>query len=130
MKTIDKFLIILNLFLIIFGLFVLYQIIRKILGGSWGTEQSILALLILNITITFGIVAIIGTLKSDLKFLRLQFNTLAKDFKPLLKEFHEQRSEFKLFSKEFHEQRNEIRKLSKELYSLSKGFRSYIEHYN
>ena len=35
--------------LFIFAIYVIYQIFKKILGGSWSIEQIILSLLILNI---------------------------------------------------------------------------------
>lgn len=38
----------------IFGIYVAYQIVKILLGGSWGVEDAILALVVLNITITFG----------------------------------------------------------------------------
>lgn len=38
----------------IFGIYVAYQIVKILLGGSWGVEDAILALVVLNITITFS----------------------------------------------------------------------------
>jgi len=35
--------------LLLFAVYIIYQIIRKILGGSWSIEQIILSLLVLNI---------------------------------------------------------------------------------
>ena len=39
----------------ILAIIIIIQIIKILVGGSWSTENAILALLILNITITFGI---------------------------------------------------------------------------
>jgi len=39
----------LKILLLIFAAYIVYQIIRKILGGSWESEQIIISLLILNI---------------------------------------------------------------------------------
>lgn len=47
----------------------------------------ILALLMLNIGITFSIVIIVVQLKSDLNHLRRQFSSLANDFKDFRKKF-------------------------------------------
>jgi len=38
-----------DILLIILGLFIAYQILRKILGGSWENEALIIALLIFNL---------------------------------------------------------------------------------
>lgn len=39
----------------ILGAIIIVQILRIILGGSWKVEDAILALLVLNITLTFGL---------------------------------------------------------------------------
>ncbi len=49
MKKIDW----IDFLLIIFGLFVAYQLLLKIIGGSWQTEALIIALLVTNIGLTF-----------------------------------------------------------------------------
>ncbi|MDP2908635.1 MAG: hypothetical protein Q8N77_02400 [Nanoarchaeota archaeon] len=35
--------------LVLFAVYIIYQVLRKILGGGWSIEQIILSLLILNI---------------------------------------------------------------------------------
>ena len=67
--------------LIIFGLFLAYQIILKLLGGSWPTENIIIALLVFNIGLTFTIAFNLAQLRSDHNHIVGQFNHLAKDFK-------------------------------------------------
>ncbi|MBI2449190.1 hypothetical protein HYV49_02750 [Candidatus Pacearchaeota archaeon] len=42
-----------DILLILLGLFIAYQIIRKIIGGSWQTESLIIALLIFNLGLTW-----------------------------------------------------------------------------
>ncbi len=90
MKAIDALLTIVYAAVIVFGLFIAYQLIRKILGGSWGTEDIITAMVIANITVTFGLA--INTTKgitkinSELSHLRKQFNSLATDFKAHIKD--------------------------------------------
>ena len=42
-----------DLLLVIFGLFIAYQLLLKIIGGSWQSEAVIIGLLMLNIGLTF-----------------------------------------------------------------------------
>jgi len=67
--------------ILILGLFVAYQIIKKILGGSWETEDIILALLVFNLSCVFTIILSLAKLSSDHNHLTRQFYHLAKDFK-------------------------------------------------
>lgn len=69
------------IFLSLFGLFIAYQILLKILGGSWETEDIILAMIIFNVGLTFTIGFNQAKLKSDHNHLSNQFYCLAKDFK-------------------------------------------------
>jgi len=80
-KIIDYFVSILIIILILFGTFIIYQLIRKILGGSWTTENIIIALLIFEIGLTFTIAVSLARLISDHNHLKGQFCSLAKDFK-------------------------------------------------
>lgn len=41
-----------DIILILFGLFIAYQLIRAIIGGSWQTEALIIGLLMFNIGLT------------------------------------------------------------------------------
>ncbi len=43
----------LDILLILLGLFIAYQLLRAILGGSWQTESIIIALLIFNLGLTW-----------------------------------------------------------------------------
>lgn len=40
----------------VLGIIIIIQILRIIFGGSWKVEDAILALLVLNVTLTFGLV--------------------------------------------------------------------------
>ena len=71
--------------LILFGWFIIYQILRKVFGGSWVSESLIIGLLILNITLTFNLTKETAEIKTDLYHLRTQFQSLAQDFKEHLK---------------------------------------------
>ncbi len=42
-----------DILLILLGLFIAYQIITKLLGGSWQTESIIISLLIFNLGVTY-----------------------------------------------------------------------------
>lgn len=52
--------------IIIVSIITLYQIIRAIFGGTWSTENITIALLILNLTISFTLAGMIGDLRSKL----------------------------------------------------------------
>jgi len=73
--------IILTLILIVFSLFILYQIILKLFGDSWSIEQVILALLVANIGITFSLAVKQAKLSTQLLNLISQFRCLSSDFK-------------------------------------------------
>ena len=42
-----------DIILILLGLFIAYQILRAILGGSWQTESIMIALVIFNLGLTW-----------------------------------------------------------------------------
>lgn len=65
----------------LFGIYLLIEILRKVLGGSWSTEDIILALLIFNLGSLFTIGILVAQLKSDHDHLKEQFKSLANDFK-------------------------------------------------
>lgn len=80
-KFYDVAQLILNLFLIVFGLYVAYQLILKLLGGSWMTENLIIAFLVMNIGLTLGNTFRLVKLSSDYGYLRGQFNSLVRDLR-------------------------------------------------
>ncbi len=63
------------------GIFVLIQLIRKILGGSWSSEDIVIGLLLFNLGSLFTIGMILVQLRSDHRHLKSQFRSLADDFK-------------------------------------------------
>jgi len=71
--------------LIIFGLFIAYQIIKSIFGWSWSTEDIIISLLIFNLGCVFTIGLVLAKLRSDHNHLVSQFRSLADDFKKHVK---------------------------------------------
>ena len=73
--------VILIIILLILGIFLAYQIIRKIFGGSWSNEDIILTLLVFNLGCVFTIILNLAKLNSDHQHLERQFFHLAKDFK-------------------------------------------------
>lgn len=84
-----------EIFLILFGIFMLIQVLRKILGGSWTSEDVILGFLFLNLGFTIGVVIVLAELKSDHNHLNRQFYALATDFKSHRQEFNHEVNEIK-----------------------------------
>ena len=58
----------LEIILIIFGLFIAYQLLRAIIGGSWQAESLIIAFLVFNFTLIWKLNT--NILKLDSKFER------------------------------------------------------------
>ncbi len=85
---------IIEIITVLFGLFILFQIIRKVLGGSWGTENIILGLVVLNTGCIFTIAFILARLISDHNHLKDQFRCMARDFKALTKDFRKMTIDF------------------------------------
>ena len=75
-----------NIFLILFGLFIAYQILRKVFGGSWIVESLIIALLMFNIGYTIKMDRRLTRIEADLHHLRKQFDSLAYDYKEHVKQ--------------------------------------------
>lgn len=73
--------IILYVLLILFSIFIIYQLIIKILGGSWETQDIIIALLILIIGFIFNITVKLTKIETNFNNLKNSFCNLAKDFK-------------------------------------------------
>jgi len=71
--------------LTVLAIFIVYQIIKKSLGGSWESEDIIIALLIFNLGCVFTIGLSLALLKSDHTHLEKQFRSLASDFKKYVK---------------------------------------------
>jgi len=70
-----------EIFVILFGLYILIQILRVIFGGSWTNEDLIIGLLIFNLGCIFTIGVSVAQLKSDHNYLKGQFRSLVSDFK-------------------------------------------------
>ncbi len=80
-------------FLIALSAFVLYQLIRNILGGSWGFEALFATLLVINLGLSIGNLKQIFTLKGEFRGFKGEFRgfkrsmyTLEEDFKDFKKE--------------------------------------------
>ncbi len=80
-KITEIFNIIIIIALIILGVFIAYQIILKILGGSWQTEDIVVTLLILQLGFIFGIAIKLTKIESNFNNLKNSFCSLASDFK-------------------------------------------------
>jgi len=81
MKKIDIF----QLILIIFGLFIIVQILRIIFGGSWSIESVILALVIFSIGIGINNMRKLEHVKVDIKYMKKTLYSVARNFKKHLK---------------------------------------------
>ena len=73
--------IIFYIVLILFAVFIIYQIIIKIIRGSWETQDLVIALLILIIGFVFNLTIKLTKLETNFNNLRTSFCKLAKDFK-------------------------------------------------
>ncbi|HLC65142.1 MAG TPA: hypothetical protein VJI46_03405 [Candidatus Nanoarchaeia archaeon] len=73
------------LFLVVLGLFLAFQIFRKVFGGSWDTEGLILGMMFFNLSSVFTLAIVVAQLKSEVGHLRGQFHSLISDFKMLVK---------------------------------------------
>ena len=87
-KISDVLNIIIIILAIIFGIFLAYQIFKRITEGSWTTETIVVSLLVLVITSLFilagfliSISRTIGKLESNFSNLKNSFCSMAKDFK-------------------------------------------------
>lgn len=80
-KSLDILQKLFQIVLVLIGIYLIIQVFRKILGGSWGTEDIIIALLIFNLGTTFTIAIMVAQLKSDHSHLKGQFQSLASNFK-------------------------------------------------
>ncbi len=72
-KIFDAIQLILIIILLVLGIFLAYQIIRKIFGGSWSSEDIILTLLVFNLGCVFTIILNLAKLNSDHQHLEKQF---------------------------------------------------------
>ena len=69
------------IFVIVFGLFIAYQLIRRLLGGSWGIEDLVLGLMMALVGLVFIIAVSQVKLGMEFKFFRRQFGGLVNDLK-------------------------------------------------
>ncbi len=53
----------------VFGLYVMFQLIKKILGGSWDTEGIVIGILLFNTGAILTVSMITAEMKSDYKHL-------------------------------------------------------------
>ena len=87
LKMNTKILKLIQISLIIFGIFLLIQILKKVFGGSWSTEDIVVALLLFNTSIIFTSTIILVQLRSDQRYLRKDVEILIKDLNKLGNDF-------------------------------------------
>ena len=97
LEKIEKFM---KIFLTAFAVYLIYQILKRILGGSWALESIILGILFLNTAVLISLAMLFMELKSDHKHLKHSFHNLATDFKRLVKGYDVLSVNFESLSKE------------------------------
>lgn len=75
--------------LILFSLFLIYQLLIKIFGGSWASEGIIVSLLVLVIGFLFNQAKTLGKLESEVRNIKISLFHFAHDFKDLAHNFNE-----------------------------------------
>ena len=93
-----KFEFILRIILVAFGIFLIFQVIRVIMGGSWSSEDIILGFVIFNTTCLFTLGIMFAQLKSDMDHLKVDVNGLKRDNKRINKQLNEIRLELRLLA--------------------------------
>ncbi len=73
------------------GLFIIYQALRYLFGGSWALEGLVVAFLAVNFTLTVANGMRLAHFEGEFKEFKHAMLTMAKDFK----EFREEMREFK-----------------------------------
>jgi peptidoglycan biosynthesis protein MviN/MurJ (putative lipid II flippase) len=86
MEKSEFLILILVILLFLFGIFIACQIILKIAGKSWQTENLVISLLIFNLGAVFTTVIMLVTLLSAHKNLERRFSCLSRDFKEHIKQ--------------------------------------------
>lgn len=110
-----KWIAVIQILFILFGIYITVQILIKVFGGSWSAETLRVTLGVANITCTITMATILAGLKSDHRHLVGQVSCMATDFKRMSGQFSETRFEVKHLSEQFKEQKAEIKSLSSEM---------------
>jgi hypothetical protein len=76
---------ILKIFLIVLGIILIYQLIKKILGGSWDIEPLILTLVVVNLGHAFYFSNKLAKMETRRAVLINSFTHLSTDFKEHIK---------------------------------------------
>lgn len=78
-----------TLFLIPFGLLIIYQILVKVFGGSWISEALILTLLAFNVGYTIRVDNRVRRMEVKLARLEIKIDNIEKQFQSLAHDFKE-----------------------------------------
>jgi len=71
---------------ILWALFVVYQILRKVFGGSWAIEEVILGMAFINITATISMAVLFGYMKADISYMKNDIKSVKKELKEFRKD--------------------------------------------
>jgi len=66
----------------------IFQLIRKLFGGSWSVEIVVLTLVSINLTGTVYLARETGVVKTEMKYLRRDTNELRRDMHALGQDMH------------------------------------------
>lgn len=81
--------------LAIFGLFLVYQTIRYILGGSWALDGIVVGLLILNLSLTIANIAKLSRFEGEFGEFKRAMLTMANDFKEFREEIRDSKISYR-----------------------------------
>ncbi len=103
-----RFKTLLGIFLIVLCLFIIYQLVLKIIGGSLGAIELLGALGIANITYSFH-------LTKDFSFIRGKFEQFEKRFDRMETRFESQENEFRKFEEKFSKFENKLQLIDEKI---------------
>ena len=104
----------LKIAIIAFGLFIAYQLLRIIFGGSWGAEATLIAAVVLNVSMTFGLVKEVTKLKADMTHLNRNVYNMSSDMKQLSEDVKELKINYKNMSEDIKELKEDFKLCKKE----------------
>lgn len=110
-----EILMIIEVIICLFGLYILYEILRKMSGGSWGIQEMIFGLTVLTLGFVFHLAMSLSEVKTDVHHLRAQFHSLATDFKAHRNEFNNFKTDFKDMREDLDELRSNVKRLTQKV---------------
>lgn len=103
MKTSEALITIAETIVITLGIFVAYQILRKVLGGSWASEDIMTTVLTLNATATFAMFALVVSMTRSIARFNSDTKYLTKDIRELRIDLRELKTDFKNYTEKLND---------------------------